>query len=284
MSTEIYYFSGTGNSLHAAREIQGRLPGSELIPIVRLLRADGPIASRSDCAGIVFPNFCLTVPIPVREFVKKVDFSSTNYLFAVCTRGGSPSQAFRYIDELLENRKKKLNAFMNITMPWNHPIGKEDLVRRNTPERMEKLEARLQAKADEFCHAVLASRDWLEPDTEADLGLSAGIEVFEALITKSFNYSSHDFFYQKCVRFFADGSCSGCGQCEKVCLNQKIEMAGGRPRWKKDVRCYACFACINSCPQQAIQVSSNALVKSATDVNGRYHHPGVTWKEIAAQR
>jgi flavodoxin len=40
MSTAIYYFSGTGNSLHVARELQQRLPESRLIPIVRLLAAD----------------------------------------------------------------------------------------------------------------------------------------------------------------------------------------------------------------------------------------------------
>jgi len=40
MSTEIYYFSGTGNSLFIARELQRRLPGSELIPIVSLLDSE----------------------------------------------------------------------------------------------------------------------------------------------------------------------------------------------------------------------------------------------------
>ena len=36
MSTEIYYFSGTGNSLFIAKELQKRLPDSMLIPIVRV--------------------------------------------------------------------------------------------------------------------------------------------------------------------------------------------------------------------------------------------------------
>ena len=30
---EIYYFSGTGNSLHLARELQKRIPETKLIPI-----------------------------------------------------------------------------------------------------------------------------------------------------------------------------------------------------------------------------------------------------------
>jgi len=40
MSTEIYYFSGTGNSLHVAKELQKRLPETNLIPIVSLLNKD----------------------------------------------------------------------------------------------------------------------------------------------------------------------------------------------------------------------------------------------------
>jgi flavodoxin len=38
MGTEIYYFSGTGNSLYVARELQKRVPEAELIPIVSLLK------------------------------------------------------------------------------------------------------------------------------------------------------------------------------------------------------------------------------------------------------
>ncbi len=40
MSTEIYYFSGTGNSLHVARELQKRIPETNLIPMVSLLNKD----------------------------------------------------------------------------------------------------------------------------------------------------------------------------------------------------------------------------------------------------
>ena len=40
MSMEIYYFSGTGNSLYVARELQKRIPDARLMPIVGLLRKD----------------------------------------------------------------------------------------------------------------------------------------------------------------------------------------------------------------------------------------------------
>lgn len=40
MSTEIYYFSGTGNSLHVVQELQKRIPQAKLIPMVSLLEIE----------------------------------------------------------------------------------------------------------------------------------------------------------------------------------------------------------------------------------------------------
>ncbi len=53
MSTEIYYFSGTGNSLFVARELQHRIPGAKLIPIISLLNSDA-IKTTAETVGIVF--------------------------------------------------------------------------------------------------------------------------------------------------------------------------------------------------------------------------------------
>jgi hypothetical protein len=38
---EVYYYSGTGNSLHIARELQRRIPEVKLLPLLRFLDADG---------------------------------------------------------------------------------------------------------------------------------------------------------------------------------------------------------------------------------------------------
>jgi len=54
MSTEIYYFSGTGNSLYVARELQKRIPETNLIPIVSLLNKD-VIEIKGETLGLVFP-------------------------------------------------------------------------------------------------------------------------------------------------------------------------------------------------------------------------------------
>lgn len=80
MSTEIYYFSGTGNSLYVARELQKLIPEAELIPIAGVLKSDN-IQTKGDNVGFVFPCHGLTIPIPVRKFLKKVNVRSSDYFF-----------------------------------------------------------------------------------------------------------------------------------------------------------------------------------------------------------
>ena len=283
MSTAIYYSSGTGNSLHVARELQRRLPGSELVPIVRLLGQD-TIRMEAEMLGLVFPNFCTTIPIPVREFLRKVDLHSAQYLFAVCTRGGSPSEAFDYINALLKGQGKRLHAQLNVTMPWNLPLGREDLPSTATRERIQYLEFEMEKKLDVFARIVLAHEAYVRPDTDATFELPQWSRAMTSLIPKSLNYELHRFMYQDLVHFYSDSTCNGCGICARVCLSHKIEWVEERPLWNDEAKCYACFACINYCPQQAIQIQSRFPIKSYTRMTGRYHHPLVSHKDIAAQR
>jgi ferredoxin len=284
MNSEIYYFSGTGNSLYVTRELQKRIPESNLIPIVRLLGND-MIKTSADTVGFVFPNFCLTIPIPVHEFLIKVDLASAQYLFAICTRGGSQSEAFDYTNILLNRLGKRLDAQLDINMPWNYPFGKQNLVGTSTKERIQHLETEMQDKLNVFCQYILAKEAYVEEKADANYEIPRWQKVLFSLIPKSFNYESHRYMYQDLLRFYSDSNCNGCGICERVCLSHKIEMTGKKPMWKKEIKCYACYACINFCPRQAIQIESRIpFVESCTDVNGRYHHKSVTYKDIAEQR
>jgi ferredoxin len=283
MNTVIYYSSGTGNSLHVARELQRRISGSELVPIVRLLSED-TIRTEAETVGLVFPNFCLTVPIPVHEFLRKADVCSAQYLFAVCTRGGTRSEAFDYIDGLLKGQGKRSDAQLNVTMPWNHPLGKEDLPGTATRERVQHLESEMQEKLDTFSEIVLARDPYVLPDPDATLELPRWTQAMNSLIPQSLNYELHRYMYYDLVGFYADSTCNGCGICEEVCLSRKVALDDERPVWKDEVKCYGCFACINFCPRQAVQIESRFPVRSYTEVTGRYHHPAVSYWAIAAQR
>jgi len=88
-------------------------------------------------------------------------------------------------------------------------------------------------------------------------------------IGELFGFKSH---------YYADSKCTGCGTCEKVCLSKKIKMLNGKPVWQKNVKCFYCYACINYCPKESVQI------KSFTEKNGRYPHPYAIANDIAGQK
>jgi len=48
--------------------------------------------------------------------------------------------------------------------------------------------------------------------------------------------------------------------------------------------CYICYACLNFCPTEAIQIYSKIYMKSYTLEKGRYLHPYATADDIAGQK
>lgn len=282
MSIDLYYFSGTGNTLKAARELQKQVPEINLIPIIHCLKGN-KIRATSDTVGFAFPNFCMLIPIPVHDFLHKIELVSATYLFALCTRGGSRSQAFDFINKILKRQGKKLNCQININMPWNYPIGKEDFPNTINKRESEYFRRELKNKINKLSSTIINRKRLVEPDTDVKLHTPLLIDILSILTTKEFNYKSHVYMYQKKIHFYSDSRCNGCGECEKVCLSNKIKMQNNVPVWINEIKCLACFACINYCPKQAIQVESRFPVKSYSQQNGRYHNEDINVNDIAEQ-
>jgi ferredoxin len=279
--TELYYFSGTGNSLYIAKELQKRIPGTSLIPIAGLLHAD-TIKSKADTVGIVFPLQGPTMPNVVKLFLQKADFVSADYLFAVATRGGTTCSTRKHIDAILCEKGKKLNAHFAITVFNNDPKLKSDgsAVQFHIPsaEELEQRSAAIAAKLDAVQTAILNKEDSFAPDTDYFYKYSFWLEQLVMLgIRMQGGKGIHNYFY-------ADSKCIGCGQCEKVCLSGKIRMTDGKPHWDEDTLCYMCYACLNYCPQEAVQIHSKWYMKSYTAVQGRYSHPYASADDIAKQK
>lgn len=104
MSTEIYYFSGTGNSLHVAKELQKRIPETDLIPIVSLLNQD-VIATNGETVGFVFPIHLMSVPVPVKKFLEKLAINRI-YLCSIDTMGHPNTGRYSHRKNIEEKRQK----------------------------------------------------------------------------------------------------------------------------------------------------------------------------------
>ncbi len=272
MSTELYYFSGTGNSLHVAKELQKRIPDADLIPIVSLLDK-GNIESSGETVGFIFPIHLAMAPAPVIKFLRKLDLKSAKYIFAVATRSGSQHRAFIDLKNVLGKKSKGLDSYFTLNMASNDPKFKG--WHQATAEEITDLESEVQNNL-EYIHDIVLNED---KNREKDTHFTVHMPVFSilSLILPILNK-----FYN--VEFCADSKCTGCGTCKKVCLSGKININYKIPVWQKNIPCFFCNACLNYCPEQAVQIKSNRFLKSYTEENGRYPHPYATVEDIFRQK
>jgi NAD-dependent dihydropyrimidine dehydrogenase PreA subunit len=284
VSTEIYCFSGTGNSLHVAKELQKRIPAARLIPIISLVSRES-VTTKGETVGFVFPHYASSLPKIVHTFIEKLDLGSARYLFAIATRGRTETMAFVEIDKILRTKGKRLDSFFVLTMP----SGSEPLVKgyasRITEERILRLDSEMLARLDSIQRTIVAQEISQEKDTGDGTPPPPFLVPFIPLIRAvSPLLVPLGKLVETTFDFYHDVKCTGCGACERVCLAEKVQMADGRPVWREAVKCHGCFACLNFCPEESIQIRSKWYLKSYTDKNGRYHHPEITASDIAGQK
>jgi ferredoxin len=267
VSIQIYYLSGTGNSLHVARELEKRLPETVLVPIISVLR-DDRIVTTAETVGLVFPIHNLTTPIPVERFLQRVDMRPAKYVFAVATRLCS-DKVFLNIDKILEKQGKSLDAYFSVEMPCTYI----PLFTLPSQGAIAKMEAELQKRLDEIQTIVASKQVNREKD---DLLVFLLGHILYPMIT-AFMFKVR--FPDMARSFYADSRCTGCGLCEKVCLSERIRMKNDKPEWIESIDCVYCFACLHYCPVEAIQIRGRKTI-----TKGRYHHSKVKAADIAGQK
>jgi ferredoxin len=286
MEIDIYYFSGTGNSLHVAKELQRRIPEIKLIPIVSLLDND-IIETKADSIGLVFPIYNLLLPVPVIKFLKKADLKKSKYIFAIATRAQSPERAIHSVEKKLRRKGKNLDSSFVVTMGGNCEGSFSPVF--PTKEVVLNLESQLQNKLDFIHKIILAQEKYREKDnppfkvSELAGNFAAFIMpllfLFGEKLVEKTNIS---------IDYYSDSTCKGCGICEKVCLSNKIRIIDTKPTWQKNVKCFLCFSCFNYCPSQSIMINNSSSdadkIKRYNDKSRRYHHPEISANDISAQK
>jgi len=257
MSTTIYHFSGTGNSLKIARDLAEALDDTNLVPIARA--TEEQLASNTETVGIVFPVYAWGPPLVVTQFLDRVSIGSDKYVFAVCTCGGQASGALVKVKKQLLVKGITLSSGFVILMPTNYIVWGE----APPEEKQQAMFARAKGRIAEICTVIKEKKV-----QEVEMGGLLGRVVLTGLI---YNFSI-GFFANQDKKFTADKTCNSCGICEKVCQVGNIKMKDGKPEWLHN--CEQCLACLHWCPQEAIQVGKN------TKGRKRYHHPEIKANDL----
>lgn len=262
MKTVIYYFTGTGNTLAAARALAKELGDTKLIPLRRAMYYGG-MAPEADAVGIAFPVYFLNMPIIVRKFVFNILFNGRPFIFGLATCGERPGGALFRLQELLIEKTYTLSAGYCLVMPENY-IGPVDLM--GDAGRLDEKLAEVKRRIPLIAEAI-RRQEVSVPEGSNSVLLKIGGQITGTLATR---------VYDTPHRLHATAACNRCGICSRICPTRNITVTGEGVSWGDD--CTQCYACIHWCPQGAVEIGGRTKGKR------RYHHSDVTIKDMLEQR
>lgn len=284
MGTEIYYFSGTGNSLVVARDIAEKMEGN-LISIPSVIDKER-ITTDADIIGIIFPVYYLgtvNIPLVVQRFVMKLDEISTKYIFAVCTYGGGSGSTLTLLDEMIQASGGHLSSGFGVQMPQNafrKPFENKTKLYNNWKEKKldfiyEKVKAKKESRFDNDGLFIGLVVIFIEKIMKLEFLKPVFINPMKstAKVSKDSDLTMSELIPLMDRSYYADENCTGCSTCSKICPVHNIEMVNNHPVWQH--HCENCLACIKWCPQKAIH--------GYGELPEGYHHPDVKISDMLRQ-
>lgn len=250
MKHVVYYFSGTGNSLSVAKQLEAT--GATIYAITEKITTYKEIVCEADKVGFVFPMYYLGLPKIVHEFFEKLTIRNSSYTYMICTMGGTiGGGVIKQVKKYLSQKNCTLHMGCYLQMPMNDftfvsvcPIEKQGVI-------LDKAKKKLNTILD----MVSQSKNYLQREP---IKFLVGFQNNKFVASANTN----DNFYR------VTEDCISCGLCEKVCPVSNITMIDQKPVWQH--HCETCLACFHYCPKKAITYQEKG--KEIT----RYHHPDVS--------
>ena len=232
MKRRIYYFTGTGNSMRAARVIASALGSTEIVSM-RMNPEDVP-ATDCDVIGFIYPVYHWTMPEPAEKFVEKLDINPDAYIFAVAMPSFIIGFACERLNQILETKGSSLsygnlvNSVANYAIVYP-PFPSPKLRVPKTEKKLKKIAAEIDARA---------KRDY----PRASKRVRRKFDSFMGPYLDIQTYADNP--------FTVSDACISCGLCTRVCPCGNLKMENGKPKFNH--HCANCMACVTSCPKRAI--------------------------------
>jgi ferredoxin len=250
----MYVFSGTGNTLGAARwmaeaaEARG-VPATVHQVVLGCPPADA--AGPSQLVGLLTPTHGFTAPWWMIRFALRMPRGHGTHGFVAVTRAGARLGKFRvpglegtagYLLALLLFLKGyRMRGVLGLDMPSNWTSLHSGFSARS----VQFLEERARPLARGYLERLLSGKTAFGGFLFLALGL--------LLLPVSLLYLLWGRFFLAKL-FFANNACNGCGLCAQKCPIGAIRMMGGkdpRPFWT--MSCESCHRCMAYCPRKAVE-------------------------------
>lgn len=254
--TTIFYFTGTGNSLWAARALARELGNTELISMVdwdiKKQAIDSPVI------GLIFPVHIWGVPSRVLNFLDELKAMSPDYIFAIANNAGQVSNTLVQLKKVMEFKGLALSSGWSIIMPSNYiPWGGPGSPDEQT-ERFQASRLKLSTIAEKIRSRV-------------KMPVEKG-PLWQRIVFTGLYKFTFPLVHKMDDKFWVDERCNQCNLCVNICPRENIAMQNERLIWHN--HCEQCLACIQWCPKEALQYGPK------TPAYTRYHHPEVKVKDL----
>jgi Pyruvate/2-oxoacid:ferredoxin oxidoreductase delta subunit/flavodoxin len=251
----IYYFTGTGNTAHAANALQSAFRQYDIAATLQSVQHNTrPIDGRYDYYLFLFPVYVLTVPSIMQRFLKRMPISSGAKAAVIANHGvisyrggkeiGYESQAVQRAAQILMRRGYDVCLTDAVGYPVNLTVLSEPPLYDACEAIMDDAALRLERIAG------LIARGQKSIKQHVPIA-----QLFGTIGNFLFNYLGR---WQFGKTFIADCDCNSCEICSKACPVQTISIFNGKPHW--GYGCNVCLCCYNICPKRAIQVSLTRII------------------------
>jgi len=223
----VVYFSGTGNSKWAAKEIAS-ITGDTVKNISEDITLDDEVL------GIVFPIYAWGMPAPMEKYLKEISVGKNTYVYMICTCGSNCGYADSQVEGVIG---RKLNASLSLSLPNNYIQGGNCEDEKGAKAKFKAAKPLLH----EFAEKVKKRENGVAMLTRGPLP-----HLMTSVVHPLFNFGM-----DSGKSFTFTDACISCGKCAKDCPTKNIQLVDGHPVWGKE--CCNCVACINNCDMNAIK-------------------------------
>jgi len=266
--TEIYYYTGTGFTLSAAKLLKTLINDDvKLKPIIVSMKHE-MIESNAKTIGFLFPMHSYDLPNVYKEFIKKFHCPKAKYIFSLVTCGGAPVNVFKKINKYLKKQNKILDAYNFIVTPNTFdPIFK---VRMNSFVKKERM--KFEENIVNFSKIINQKKQSRK--------LTYRNYFLEYTMFPIIRFLNHKTRYYKLEKsFYSDENCISCGKCALLCPAEKIRIQDNRPIWNENIECQFCLGCLHRCPTESIQIKN-----TKTNILGRIYPQDIKLEELINQK